>query len=105
MVTRTISATEARVHFGELMRSVVEDEQPVIVERAGKPQVVVLDVNEYQRMKATEQQESWKSTFKRLQEVGDAIRAELGGSSLPDPAEVIRQMREERSEQLLEALR
>jgi prevent-host-death family protein len=105
MVTRTISATEARVHFGKLMRSVVENDQPVIVERAGKPEVVVLAVDKYQRMKAAEQRESWKSTFKRIQEIGDAIRMRREDVPLPDPAEVIHQMREERSEQLLDALR
>jgi prevent-host-death family protein len=34
---RTVSATQARIHFGELMRRVVESQEPIIVERGGKP--------------------------------------------------------------------
>ena len=47
---QVISATEARIHFGELMRRVVEEQNPVIVERSGKPHVVVLPVAEYRRL-------------------------------------------------------
>ncbi len=46
---RVVSATEARAHFGELMCRVVEEREPVIVERAGKPQVVVLPMATYER--------------------------------------------------------
>ena len=35
----TVSATEARTYFGELMRHVVEKQEPVIVEHSGKPLV------------------------------------------------------------------
>jgi PHD/YefM family antitoxin component YafN of YafNO toxin-antitoxin module len=37
---RTMSATEARIHFGELMQHVVEQKEPVIVEHSGKPYVI-----------------------------------------------------------------
>jgi prevent-host-death family protein len=30
---RVVSATEARIHFGELMRQAVESQEPIIVER------------------------------------------------------------------------
>jgi prevent-host-death family protein len=49
-MTRTVSATEARVHFGELMRAVVERGDTVVVERSGAPKVVVLSVQEYERL-------------------------------------------------------
>jgi hypothetical protein len=42
---------------------------------------------------------------KRLEELHAQIRAELAGRSLPDPAEVIRQGREERDNQLQNTLR
>ncbi len=47
-----MSATEARRHFGELLRRVIEDETPVIVERGGKPQVVFVSLAEYERLRA-----------------------------------------------------
>jgi prevent-host-death family protein len=39
-----VSATEARIHFGELMRRAVEKQVPTIVERGGEPHVVILSV-------------------------------------------------------------
>jgi prevent-host-death family protein len=48
---RVIGAAEARVHFGELMRQVTEKEQTVVVERDGTPQVVVLSVAAYERLR------------------------------------------------------
>ena len=49
---RAMSATEARVHFGEVLRNVVEEETPIVVERGGKPQVVVLSMAAYPRLKS-----------------------------------------------------
>jgi prevent-host-death family protein len=45
-----VSATEARVRFGELMRQAVEGGQPIIVERGGKAHVVVLSMDAYERL-------------------------------------------------------
>ena len=89
-----VSATEARIHFGELMRRVVEGQEAIIVERGGKPQVVVLSVAEYERLRAGQpEQLDWKT---RLRQAREQIRADRGDRELPPPEEVIRQMREER---------
>jgi len=96
---RAVSATEARIHFGELMRRVVESQEPIIVERGGKPHVVVLSVNQYEDLLAGQQeQEDWREL---VQQAREQIRAELGERELPPPEEVLRQMREERDAQLL----
>lgn len=96
---RVVNATDARIHFGELMRRVVEDQESVIVERGGKPQVVMLSVAEYERLLAGHQeQEDWKELVRRARE---QIRAELGERELTPPEEIVRQMREERDAQLL----
>jgi prevent-host-death family protein len=96
---RMMSATEARVRFGELMRWVVDSQRPIIVERAGKPHVVVLSVSEYERLVAGRQeQDDWR---KLTRQARDQIRADLGERELPAPEEIIRQMREERDAQLL----
>jgi prevent-host-death family protein len=49
---RTISATEARTHLGELMRRVVEHGETVIVEHRGKPAMAVVSVAEYERLRS-----------------------------------------------------
>lgn len=48
---RKMTATDTRIHFGEVMRRVVEQGEEIIVERAGLPQVVILSVDTYERMK------------------------------------------------------
>ncbi len=103
MVTKTVSATEARIHFGELMRRVVEDQQPVTIERAGKPQVVVVSIEQYEQLVTGHPQEpDWR---KSLQHAHVQITRELSDIEIAPTDEIIRQMREERSEQLLDALR
>ncbi len=97
---RVVSATEARIRFGELMRRVVESQEPVIVERGGEPHVVVIAVDEYERLKAARQEGNWRTALEQAIQVGARIRARRGGKPLPPPEEIIRQMREERNEQL-----
>ena len=100
MMKRVISATEARIHFGELLRQVVDSGEAVIVQRDGKPQVAVLPVEEYERLKESQPGRDWQQTMQKALDLADRIRAGRGGRPLPPPEEVIREMREERDEQL-----
>jgi len=95
---RVVSATEARIHFGELMRQVVENQEPVIVERGGKSHVVVISIDEYERLLRGQQAEDWKNVVAQARA---QIQAELGERELPPPEEILRQIREERDAQLL----
>jgi len=98
MIEQNVTATEARIHFGELMRRVVERRQIVVVERGGKPHVVVISVEEYERLKSAEvTKPDWRTLVDDAQ---SQIQSELGGRELTSPEEIIRQMREERSAQL-----
>jgi len=99
-MNRTISATEARVHFGEVMRKAKSG--PVIVERDGKADVVVISKQEYDRLVENVPKQDWWSM---VEELHAKLRVELAGRTLPDPAEIIRQGREERDEQLFNSLR
>jgi prevent-host-death family protein len=96
---RTVSATEARVHFGELIRHAVESHEPIIVERGGKPHIVLLSISEYERLlRAQEKQEDWLVLVDKARE---HIREQLGDRKLPPPEEILQQIREERDAQLL----
>ena len=95
---RVVSATEARIRFGELMRQAVENHEAIIVERGGKSHVVVLSVEEYERLLKRQQQDGWKELVHRARV---QIQADLGGRTLPSPEEILEQAREGRDEQLL----
>ena len=101
---KQMSATQARVNFGEVLRYVAEEQKPIIVARNGKPRAVILAVEEYERLKAGQQQEDWREVLERARQLRERIAARRNGEPLPDPADIIHQMREERDEQLREAI-
>lgn len=88
-----ISATEARIHFGELMRAA--QEEPIIVERDGVPKVVVLSKQAYDDLLAQIPKHNWRDL---VDDVHKQIRAELSGKTLPPPEQIIQQAREERDQ-------
>ena len=94
-----VSATEARVHFGEMMRRVVEGQEEIIVERSGKPQMVMISITEYERLKQNGGVEStWQE---KVEKAWALVERDLQGRELPPADEIIRKMREERDEYLL----
>jgi prevent-host-death family protein len=97
---KTISATKARINFGDVMKQAKI--APVIVERGGKAEVVVISKKAYDQLVTTKSQTDIQ---KRIEILHAQIRKELAGKALPDLADVIRQGRKERDEQLLNSLR
>lgn len=104
-MNNTMSATEARVHFGEVLRRVRANDT-ITVERGGKPEAVILSVAAYERLRAnqgdTEEPEDWWEAARRSRE---RIAKELNGRTLPPIEDVIHEMREERDAQILDNLR
>jgi prevent-host-death family protein len=98
-VGRVVSATEARIHLGELMRQAVENREPILVERGGEPYVVILAVATYQRLLKGQPKENWRGL---VEEARKQIRSELSGRELPPLEEVVRQTREERDTGLVD---
>ena len=97
---KTISATKARINFGDVMKQAKI--APVVVERGGKAEVVVLSKKAYDQLVSAK---AHADVQKRIEGLHKKIRTELKGKSLTDPAELIRQGREERDEQLNNSLR
>jgi len=48
---KTMTATQARTQFGDVMRQIVENGEPIIVERAGKPQVAIISLADFERLR------------------------------------------------------
>jgi prevent-host-death family protein len=98
-MSRVVSATEARIRFGELMRQAVENHETIIVERGGRSHVVVISMEEYERLLKRQQQGDWKELVHGAR---TQIQADLGDRTLPRPEEILEQVREARDEQLLD---
>ncbi len=96
-MSSVVSATEARVHFGELIRRVSQQRETVYVERGGKPQVVLLAIAEYDRLLSQADSKGW---FARAQEARRTALAEIAEAGRVNPEDLIRQARDERDEQL-----
>jgi len=95
---RVMSATEARIHFGELLRQVSEQGQTIIVERDGEPQAVVISVTDYRRLQGAGRM-SRREALNRLEALSERIHARRQGLPLTPADEIIREMREERDAQ------
>lgn len=100
-----MSATEARVHFGELMDG-VERGETVIVERGGEPRAAVVPLADYVRMR-----DQRRADANRALAAMDQHRARLradratGRFADIDVSELLHDAREERDEQILDSLR
>lgn len=88
-----VSATQVHRHFSEVMRRARIG--PVIVERNGVQEVVILPKQMYDRLVANAPRPDWREL---LEEAHQIIRAEVGDRQLPDPAEMIRQGHEDGDE-------
>ena len=103
-MTRTISATDARVHFGEVLRGVSEERATYYVERSGTPVAVVIPVEEYEALL-----DQSRGEYKRPEWLENAIRvgnewtAARNGRPL-DIDRLIDEGRDERDDELLGGL-
>ncbi len=97
---RRITATEARIHFGEVMRRVMEQGEQVVVEKDGQPQVVIVSVADFERIKMERHQEGWEKQFEEMIAFAARVKVRRGGQPLTPPEDIIREAREERDAQL-----
>jgi prevent-host-death family protein len=105
MAERTVSATEARVHFGDLLESVQRGDV-VFVERAGKPVAVVVSAEEWHR-RSDPLADRWAHSMAALDEFHDYLQGKYGPAGIGnvDIEEEIRAGREERARQIDDLLR
>ena len=67
---RHVSAYEARTRFGEILDAVRYRKEPVVVEKNGRPAVVIVDLGTYQALEALREEEKFVEDYtdERLQE-------------------------------------
>lgn len=103
---RRVSATEARVHFGELLDGVTNRHDIVFVERAGKEVAVVVSLEDWEAARAG-RADKWTRANAMLAELHERLRAEGAVEPLKgvDVLAAIRVGREERDEERARRLR
>jgi prevent-host-death family protein len=99
---RVVSAAEAQARFGQLLRQVTENRESIVVKRGGRPVAVVIPLAEYERLTQEAERKDWQESLARAARIRDRITSRRGGRPLPPAEEIIRQMREERGEHLLD---
>ena len=80
---RRVSATEARVHFGELLDGVTTRHDVVFVERAGKEVAVVVSIEDWEAA-CTSRSDKWARASAMLAELHERLRAEGAIERLKD---------------------
>lgn len=102
---KVMSATDARVHFGEVMRDVSERGEVVIVERGGEPTVAIISVEQLNRLRQGEQDGEERDWYDLAMEARDLVRQARGDRPAPDIDKLFDEMREERDAELITNLR
>lgn len=101
--THIVSEADARERFSDLVRQVAETGEAVIVARTGEPDVTMIPGEEDRRIwNAPAGRENWRVS---LRETHELIRRELAGKPPIPWEDIIREMREEPDEQLMDDLR
>jgi prevent-host-death family protein len=105
---RKVKATEARVHFGELMKRAVDQGETIIVERAGVPQVVIMPVKEFEKLKARREAKGRPLALQRALQLRAGIqkRRERDGrrGPFPDMSDLLEELRDERDAEIIDGV-
>lgn len=100
----TVSVGEARRRFAEVVANVAFGGKRVLLERHGKPAAALISYADLLRLQELDrrdsEKESWRLALEKAEAAAARIMAERKGEYLPDIVEVIRQAREERTNEL-----
>lgn len=97
----SVPVVEAKKQFGDLMARVAYSGQRLIVERHGRPMMAWISMEDLQHLEALERDvEDVRARRRAALTLATASRQRVtvqrGGKSLPDSADVLNQLREER---------
>lgn len=103
----TVSVAEARRKLADIIIGAGLGGKRYIVQRHGKPLAAVVSMSDLRRLQQLEDPHSIEHQMAALaaldeaERVGELILKERNGEYLPDSADLIREMREERTDELL----
>lgn len=100
----TITVSEARRSFAEIITQVAFAGKRLIVERHGRPAAALISYADLLRLQQLEKREAekegWREALDRAEALTARMLAERHGEYLPDVVEVIRESREQRTDEL-----
>lgn len=100
-----VSATEVKNSWGRVVRRVLQRRTPAMVESKGVPTVVILPADDYQRLITEQDADARKqqqlALLDEIERFAKEVAARYPDRPSPDSVEIIRQMREERDDELL----
>ena len=70
---RTMSYSQSRAHYAEVLDSVVDDREEIVITRAGKEPVVIVSLDDYESMKETAYLMRSPENARRLREAIDRL--------------------------------
>ncbi len=70
---RTMSYSQSRAHYAEVLDAVVDDREEIVIVRAGKEPVVIVSLDDYQSMKETAYLMRSPENARRLRESIDRL--------------------------------
>jgi len=94
-VATPVTATELRVHLGEILRRVGHEGEPVVVERSGRPFAVLLSLAEYERLQAAGAVGA-AGALERARALRQRVRERTGVVAAPE--DVLAGLRQERDD-------
>lgn len=102
---KTVGVNEARTHFSDLMARVAYGGQRVVIERRGKPLVAWISIEELSLLEAMDNEPERRRNVRALAladaaEARQRIEFEHGSTLLPESADVIASLREDRTDEL-----
>lgn len=96
-----IPATDARVHFGELLQHVTGTAETVVIERNGREVAALLPIETLRRQQVKAQNAEWREALRVCQQ---AFHPQVRRGFPVEVAEIIRRGRQERTERIMHAL-
>lgn len=107
MPTTSIPAMDLRRRAGELLARVRYAGERFVIERNGEATAALIGVEDLQRLEAMEEHGEQERTARRqalamADAVREAVLARRSGEAIPDSADEVRRMREERSNEVLQ---
>ena len=89
---KSIPATEIKNRFGDYLGEVIRRQEPVLVERHGKPVAVLVDFEHWKKMKEEKEESSW---IRELSRTLDKIEKKHPHAKKFSSVDLLRQIRDE----------